>query len=182
LDAIGSLGQEAGIGELMVVHHAGHVQERSRGASRLRDWPDAEWRLVREAGEGNEEPPPDAARFLIAEGRDVAVPETKLAFNALSKRLSVAGGNRTQHKATKDEPLVLDAIKNSPGISARDLRAALHEAGVGSARADKAIQAAVRGGEVHTWQRAKNTAKYHALSDDCGTPSECPGAKEAGLS
>ena len=39
----------AGIGNALVVQHMGHHGERSRGDSRLQDWPDAIWRLVRES-------------------------------------------------------------------------------------------------------------------------------------
>ena len=49
---------EARIGEGVFVHHMGHYGERARGDSRLRDWPDGEWRLVRQA-EG-----PTAPRFI----------------------------------------------------------------------------------------------------------------------
>ncbi len=45
LVAFDELLQEAGIPEALVVHHFGHGPERSRGDSRLRDWPDVEWRL-----------------------------------------------------------------------------------------------------------------------------------------
>ena len=35
---------DASVPECFLIHHMGHGAERSRGASRLRDWPDAEWR------------------------------------------------------------------------------------------------------------------------------------------
>lgn len=38
---------EAGVAEANVIHHMGHGQERSRGDSRILDWPDATWTLVR---------------------------------------------------------------------------------------------------------------------------------------
>ena len=115
---------DAGITELMVIHHMGHAGERSRGASRLRDWPDAEWRLVRERPDTKgEEPPPDAARFFAAEGRDVAVRETRLTYDLETRRLSVAGGNRVQHKATKDMPAMLAIITDKPGLKSNELEA-----------------------------------------------------------
>src|SRR5439155_26660583 len=64
---------EAGVLEALVLTHMGHGNERARGDSRLRDWPDVEWRLVRE-----EETDPSSTRFLTAFGRDVDVPESKL--------------------------------------------------------------------------------------------------------
>jgi hypothetical protein len=54
----------------MVVHHMGHAGERSRGDSRILDWPDASWKLVREDLDD-----PASPRYLSAFGRDVDVPE-----------------------------------------------------------------------------------------------------------
>lgn len=80
----------AGVGDACVVQHMGHTGERSRGDSRLQDWPDAIWRLVRESEE------PDSARFFSAFGRDVNVPEGRLSFD--SRRLKYTDGNRADAK------------------------------------------------------------------------------------
>ena len=76
LVAIDQLMLEAGISEALLVHHMGHGGERARGDSRLRDWPDAEWRLVRQDDD------PGAQRFITAYGRDVDVPEVGLEFDS----------------------------------------------------------------------------------------------------
>jgi hypothetical protein len=81
LQALDALKAEAGIEELFLAHHMGHSGERSRGASKLRGWPDAEWFIVRERAANGEEPPPDSERFFLAEGRDVMVPETRLEYD-----------------------------------------------------------------------------------------------------
>ncbi|MCA1707335.1 MAG: bifunctional DNA primase/polymerase, partial [Actinobacteria bacterium] len=65
LIALDELADSAGVGELIVVHHMGHNGERSRGDSRLRDWPDAEWSLMRY------DENPASPRFFRAFGRDV---------------------------------------------------------------------------------------------------------------
>jgi len=70
-----------------VVHHMGHAGDRSRGDSRLRDWPDVEWRLIRE----NDEPSPP--RYLAAYGRDVDRPEISLNYDAASRRLTLVEGS-----------------------------------------------------------------------------------------
>jgi hypothetical protein len=70
LVALDALLTEAGIPDALVVHHMGHVNERARGDSRMRDWPDVEWRLVRQ------DENPASARFLSAYGCDVDVPES----------------------------------------------------------------------------------------------------------
>ena len=66
---------QAGINDSAIVHHMGHTGERSRGDSRIQDWPDAIWRLVRETDE------PGSPRYFSAFGRDVNVPEGRLAFD-----------------------------------------------------------------------------------------------------
>jgi hypothetical protein len=80
---------EAGIGEALVVHHMGHGGERGRGDSRLRDWPDVEWRLMRE----NEHP--DSTRYITAFGRDVDVKEHKLSFDKHTRHITGSVGDRT---------------------------------------------------------------------------------------
>jgi len=151
----------------------GHNGERSRGASRLRDWPDAEWRLIREGAEvPGAEPPPDAARFFTAEGRDVALSETKLAYHLGSRRLSIAGGNRIQHAATKHEPLVLEIIGAQPGINVRVLDQTMQAKGASRDQGRAALRAAIGAGKVHTAPRARN-AVLHFLDDGCGQPANC---------
>jgi hypothetical protein len=103
LVALDALANEAGIGEMVLVHHAGHNGERSRGDSRLRDWPDAEWRIMRDKVPEGEEPPPDCARFFAAEGRGVSVFERRLTFDPGSRRLSLGEGSRSDVKAERQK-------------------------------------------------------------------------------
>ncbi len=88
LTAFDALLDEAGIGDALVVQHMGHSGERARGDSRLQDWPDAIWRLVRESDD------PASPRYFSAYGRDVDVAETQLGYDPESRRLSVVGGTR----------------------------------------------------------------------------------------
>ena len=48
LVAYDALLSDAGINDSLVVQHMGHAGERARGDSRLQDWPDAIWSIVRE--------------------------------------------------------------------------------------------------------------------------------------
>jgi hypothetical protein len=86
LTALDHLLRAAGIPEALVIQHMGHTHERARGDSRLRDWPDVEWTLVREK-------PDDlgSARYFRAYGRDVDVTETQLSYDQLTRRLFVVG-------------------------------------------------------------------------------------------
>ena len=89
LVALDEIVRQAGISELFVVHHMGHNGERSRGDSRLRDWPDVEWRVVRENLEN-----PASCRFFTAYGRDVEVTESALEFDPDTRHLTLSGGSR----------------------------------------------------------------------------------------
>lgn len=49
LEALDELTHQAAIPESLTVHHMGHSGERSRGDSRILDWPDALWKLDRKS-------------------------------------------------------------------------------------------------------------------------------------
>jgi AAA domain len=100
---------EAGLSEGLVVHHMGHNGERSRGDSRILDWPDATWTLVRERGEDGETAA-DARRYFAAYGRDVDVPEGLLTFDRERRRLTLSGGTRRETAADGVLPDILDFL------------------------------------------------------------------------
>jgi len=93
LTAFDELCDLADIEDALIVHHMGHSGERSRGDSRLRDWPDVEWRLVRESDD------PASPRYISAFGRDVDVTESQLVYNPETRHLSFIGGNRANAAA-----------------------------------------------------------------------------------
>jgi hypothetical protein len=99
---------DVGATETMLVHHMGHSGERSRGDSRLQDWPDMTWSLNRK----NEDPASE--RFFKAFGRDVNVPEASLSFDPLTRHLTLGEGNRKtanlEHRLTR----VLVFLNKSP--------------------------------------------------------------------
>lgn len=101
LVAIDALLAEADIPDALLVHHMGHTGERARGDSRLQDWPDVTWRVLR----ANEDP--DSDRFFTAFGRDVDLPEGRLTFDAATRRLTYSDGTRkaTTRQATHEEVL-----------------------------------------------------------------------------
>jgi len=115
LVAFDALLDEAGIGEALLVHHMGHNGERSRGDSRLLDWPDVTWRLVRQ----NEDPA--SARFFSAFGRDVDQGEGLLTFDRERRRLTLTGQTRRDTAADAFVPLVVDTVTAEPGISQNTL-------------------------------------------------------------
>lgn len=158
LVAFDELLNEAGISEAVVVHHMGHNGERSRGASRLRDWPDVEWRLVRQDTED-----PASARYFSAYGRDVEVPEALLTYDSAGRRLTLAGGNRREAKGRNTLPAVLELLAGSPdGMSGRQIEEALTSAGETRQDVREALKLAVRDQLVVTFAGARR-ATMHVL-------------------
>lgn len=141
LTALDGLLKDADIPEAIIVHHMGHNGERARGDSRLRDWPDVEWRLVREDED------PASERFVTAFGRDVDVPESKLAYDDATRRLTLEGGSRKDAKAEAALPAILEVITAAPEpLSGRAIERALSDGDHGRDTIRKAIRLAVRDG------------------------------------
>lgn len=167
---------EAGIDDSLTVHHMGHTNERARGASRLQDWPDAIWRVVRESDD------PASPRFFSAYGRDVNVPEGRLSFDQASRRLTYAEGSRGDAK-TEDalravvELLAADALDDGAGLSGRAV-----EDDLSAEHTQKAIRAACRlaveRGLVSV-TAGKRGAKLHRIAAPC---SRCGKPLTAGQS
>jgi len=84
----------AGIKDDLIVHHTGHAGQRSRGASRLLDEPDAIWTLTKDTDD--DETSDFAAieaptRYLAAYGRDVEMPTETLDYNPETRTLVLTG-------------------------------------------------------------------------------------------
>lgn len=170
LGAFDALLVEAGIDDSLTVHHMGHAQERSRGASRLQDWPDAIWRLVRESDD------PASPRYFSAYGRDVNVREGRLGFDASTRRLTYAEGSRGD-TATEDalgavvELLAADTLAGGPGLSGRGI-----EDQLSGDHTQKAIRAACRLAvdrgllSIGAGKRGANLHRVAAPCAECGKP------------
>ena len=147
---------EAAIAESEVIHHMGHGAERSRGASRLRDWPDAEWRLVRQDDN------PASPRYLSAFGRDVDVPESRLDYDPACRWLTFAGGSRSEQQTAAARAALAEFLSGNPESSYRAIEQAL--AGDHVQRAIRAaVKAAVADGDVLTRGGPRN-ATLHWLA------------------
>lgn len=155
---------ESGISEGLVVHHAGHQGERSRGDSRLRDWPDVEWRIVREAEDTDDTTGRRPRAYFSALGRDVEEPEGLLSYEPSTRWLTLAGGNRKQTEADAAIPDVLAYITQNPGRSQRDI-----EAGVVTDYTREKVRGALKRGidlgkiDTSTGNRG---ARLHFISSD----------------
>lgn len=121
LVAFDTLLADAGIPDALVVHHMGHQAERSRGDSRIRDWPDVEWRLVRQDED------PASARYLSSYGRDVDQPESALAFDPATRHLRLMAGSRKDAAARAALADALELITAQPGLSGAKIESGLME-------------------------------------------------------
>ena len=95
----------------------GHAGERSRGDSRLRDWPDVECRLVRDESNDEDGDTDPAARYLAAYRRDVDQPEQLLGYDGTTRRLTIAGGSRKDTKVEALIAAVVQYVTGGPGCS-----------------------------------------------------------------
>lgn len=147
LVAFDTLLDEAGAEEAAVIHHMGHVGERSRGDSRLLDWPDVSWRLVRDKAEEGEVDP-SAPRYFSAYGRDVNVPEGLLEFEQVGRRLRLVGGSRRDSKATEILGPLYDLLRRLPKSSKNAIEKVLVPQGHIQKDVRSAVDLAIRSGVV----------------------------------
>lgn len=142
LVAFDELLAEIGAGEGMVVTHMGHQNERARGDSRLLDWPDALWKIVRDGDESDDE----RTAYFAALGRDVSVPEGALAFDPQTRHLTYEDGNRRTAADRHEIPLLMQLVRAEPGTLSK--RAAIdrlqREHGVPQRVARRTIDAAIQ--------------------------------------
>lgn len=150
LEALDELVSEAGVSELVLVHHMGHTNERSRGDSRLEDWPDAKWKLVKEDADD-----PNSTRFFAAFGRDVDQPEVRLGFDPANRHLRVDGGSRRQARASEVEAAVQLFVEANPGCSGRAIEEGLPK---NSNDVRKAVKSLIEAG----WIRLERQGQKHA--------------------
>jgi hypothetical protein len=161
LTVLDELLNEAQVPEGMLVHHMGHSGERSRGDSRIIDWPDATWKLVRENPELEGSP-----RYFSAYGRDVFRAESLLEYDPQTRRLTLRGGNRQDAANERLMPPLFERLAANPdGMSGRQIEDALVEAGHGRNEARKAREYAVKRLYLVTSPGAKN-AIIHRINPD----------------
>ncbi|WP_299052143.1 AAA family ATPase [uncultured Nocardioides sp.] len=164
LVALDELCRAAGVHELMLVHHMGHANERSRGSSRIEDWPDAKWKLVK-ADPDDER----SARYFSAYGRDVDEPEMQLAYDPFTRRLAVdgAGPSRKEVRSVQAEEGVLAYVAAHPGCTGRQMEGQSDGApGVGGNAGSirGAIKALVAKGHLRV-EAGPRGAKLHYVVD-----------------
>ncbi|DAZ90323.1 AAA family ATPase [Mycobacteroides abscessus] len=151
---------EADASESIVVHHMGHSAERSRGDSRLLDWPDVLWKIVREQVEEGEDPAADGGkRFFSAHGRDVAVAEGLLEYQPETGGLVLLEGGRAATKARDGLPAIVQILSDPDyigGLGTRQLTTKLTETGMSFHAARRVIQTAIDESVIYVGEGARN--------------------------
>lgn len=178
LEALDELTVAAGISETLVVHHMGHSGERSRGDSRILDWPDAVWKLVKDAEDEDEESA-QPRRYFTGYGRDVDQPEALLHFDPSTRHLSVAGGSRRDTRNAPAREAVLELLAGaSEALSGRAIEDVLTNAGHPRDQVRAALKRLRAAGEVDVEQGPRR-ALLHTLNPSVrGSARECAGRTE----
>ncbi len=168
LVAFDSLLAEVGATEGMVVTHMGHHNERARGDSRLLDWPDALWKIVRD-GKGGEDDDTADTRYFSALGRDVALGEGQLHFDAATRHLTYQGGSRQDADALVALPELVAMVRLEPGTLSKN-KAMIRlkdDHGITQKAARAAIRKATRpGGALRTEKGDRNADLLFPNTDD----------------
>lgn len=153
---------EADVPEALVVQHMGHQGERSRGDSRIQDWPDAIWTLVRDGEDTN------AARYLSAFGRDVDQREGRLMYDPATRQLTFTQSSRSDAgaEAALDDVLAVLGGEDE-GISGRQVEAAVIERADHSRNAIRGALALALGGGLTEWRPGPKNSKLHRLVAQC---------------
>jgi hypothetical protein len=161
LTAFDALCREAGAAEGAVVHHMGHGQERSRGDSRLLDWPDVLWKIIRDDEEGD-----GGDRFFSALGRDVNIPESRLDWNPQTRGLALCEGGRAEKRARNQIVDIIEIMSdpaNKDGLSQTRLVGKLKALGSSRDGSRRAVQMAIAEGILLTVEGPRNST-VHVLN------------------
>lgn len=172
--AFDALCRECGAPEALIVHHMGHNEERSRGDSRLLDWPDVLWKIVRDNGDDDDAENGD--RFFSAMGRDVNVPESQLDWQPLTRALTICGGGRIDKQAHGFVDAIIDVMLTpgaAEGLSQTQLVNKLKAYGVGRNIARRAVAKAIERG-ILLVSTGPRESKIHNLNPSWRTSDTEP--------
>ena len=148
---------ESDISDALTVHHMGHSGERSRGDTRIRDWPDVEWKLLRD------EEQPGMPRYFGAFGRDVNVNESELGYNSLTRHLTLVGGTRKDSAMRDVMPDLLKLLASNPdGLTGNGIEREMKARGHGQKVTRATTAQAIKEGRVIT-RPGKGPATLHFL-------------------
>lgn len=170
LTALDELLRVAQVPEALVVHHMGHTSERARGDSRIRDWPDVEWRLVRQDDD------PASPRYVSAYGRDVDQREQTVSHDPTTRHLTVGEGSRADAADREASAAVLTALERADGpLTQRQVEAATRTVAPGVSReaVRRTVTALERAGSVQVTHGPRGAR--HISVPVCGSVRERAG-------
>lgn len=153
LDKLDRIKERANVTDLFIPTHFGRAEERTRGATVIDDWCDGRWNFTKK----------DDARYLSAEGRDVALDEDRVDFNVDGLRLTLSGtGGRKSGAAAleKKYDAVMAYVAEHPDANAGDLDKAckLHPTEASGIRAQLV-------GEKRLTMRAEGKSKFYSVTE-----------------
>jgi hypothetical protein len=140
LQRVDEIASDAGVTEVLVVHHAGHLRGRPRGASVLPDWADGIWSYLRDEDSDK--------RYFKAEGRGVGLDEGLVEIGEDGRTVY----RQVSRRAVKVRGAVDDFVAfvaEHNGCTMSEAKAALE---VGNATKDEAARKAVTLGMVREEQ------------------------------
>lgn len=113
-EALDELKADAGVQDLFLYVHMGRSSgepgsEHARGATALDDWADQRWVLTKDEHQD---------RFLYADGRLPYVPEFRLSYDVVTRRLSAEDGNRRNSGLDRMKTSVLNALESAGAAGA----------------------------------------------------------------
>jgi len=154
--AFEALLKDAGIEEAAIVHHMGHGGERSRGDSRIVDWPDAQWWLTLENINDQTSP-----RFLRAFGREINREEQKVIFEAETGHMHITRGSRSNGPALEALEGVLQMLRETgEEMSQLGVLKGMKDTGHSRANLLAALRIGIDQGKLALSRGGRNTMLY----------------------
>lgn len=166
LERLDEIKAEAGVEDLFLIAHTGRGeqvegQERVRGATRLDDWADVRWILVKEK---------DGARYFGANGRDVDVAQAALTYDRATRTLGWTTTTRkeAQQKAKSETTerrvqQLVEIVAANPGIGTNALKG---ECSFSDRDFPKARDTALERGEVRIEEGPNRSKMFFLVESD----------------
>jgi hypothetical protein len=159
LQRVDEIASDAGVTEVLVVHHAGHVKGRPRGATVLPDWADGIWMYTRDEDTDK--------RYLKAEGRGVALSEGLVEIGEDGRTVYREVSRRAAKvKGLVDE--IVAFVAGNPGCTISEAKETLE---AGNRAKDEAVSKAIALGMIRKEDDPEDKRRkllWHLASEPLG--------------